>query len=320
MNQKETIDKLKDEIRSRHYSMSTEKVYTQRVNEFIRWCISHPNGSHALKIRGYLTDMAVRRRVSASTQNQALNAVVFLYRHVLNISPGEIGDFPRAKRPRRLPVILSKEEIKGLLNRIAGQNHLAASLLYGCGLRINECVSLRIKDIDFGNHTIIVRHGKGGKDRYLPLPPSTETELRNQIDAARRWYELDHAEGYAGVQIPDALEKKYKGIGSSWPWFWLFPSHNRSVDPRSGVYRRHHMHHSALQKAIKRAGIAAKIAKHFGPHDLRHSFATHLLESGTDIRKIQELLGHANLKTTMIYTHVSTKGAAGVASPLEAIA
>lgn len=318
MNSQQVKQQLVNEIRRRHYSMSTEKIYLLRAMEFMAWCRSHPAGSSEVKIRGYLTDLAVRRRVSASTQNQALNAVVFLYKHVLRQDVGTIGDFPKAKRPRRLPVVLSKPEVAALLSRMKGQSRLAAALLYGCGLRINECVSLRIKDVDFDRQTIVVRQGKGKKDRYLPLPPSEASALKHQIDQARRYYEMDQLEGHAGVQIPDALERKYSNIGTSWPWFWLFPSHNRSTDPRSGIYRRHHVHHSALQKAIKRAGQAAKIQKHFGPHDLRHSFATHLLEGGTDIRTLQELLGHKDLKTTMIYTHVMHRGSS-VISPLETL-
>lgn len=317
MKKNQAIDRLRDEIRRRHYAMSTEKVYVLRVREFSSWCRAHPNGSHELKIRGYLTDMARRRNVSASTQNQALNAVIFFYKNVLRIEPGEIGEFPRAKRPKRLPVVLSRHEVRSLLDRLTGRNRLSAALLYGCGLRISECVSLRIKDIDFDRHQINVRHGKGGKDRYLPLPSTEVSALHHQIEEAAKWYRIDKDEGYSGVEIPYALEKKYRNIGDSWPWFWLFPSHSRSTDPRSGVYRRHHMHHSALQKAIKRAGKSAGITKHFGPHDLRHSFATHLLEDGTDIRTLQELLGHAHVSTTQIYTHVLNRGSSGVISPLE---
>ena len=266
----------------------------------------------------FLTDLAVRRHVSASTQNQALSALVFLYRHVLAIDLDWLDDLVRAKRPQRLPVVLTREQVAAVLEQLAGVRWLMGSLLYGAGLRLLECLRLRVKDLEFESCQIIVREGKGQKDRATMLPAVVVEPLQRHLVAVREAHQHALARGWAGVEMPYALARKYPGADKQWPWQYVFPAPRPSVDPRSGARRRHHLHESVLQRAVKAAVRRAGIAKHVGCHTFRHCFATHLLEDGYDIRTVQELLGHKDVRTTMIYTHVLNRGALAVRSPLDA--
>lgn len=257
------------------------------------------------------------RPVSASTQGVALNAIVYLYQHVLKIDVGDFSGFKPARQPRRLPTVLSRNEVAALLGHMSGMHWMVAALLYGSGLRLAECLSLRVKDVDFDRHIITVRDGKGAKDRAVMLPSSVADPLRHHIEDVRRIHAQDLAAGYGSVYLPHALERKYPRAAYEFGWQFIFPASKIGACPRTGELRRHHIHDSAVSKALKAARQSARILKHAGAHTLRHSFATHLLESGTDIRTIHELLGHADVSTTQIYTHVATRGAAGVTSPLE---
>jgi integron integrase len=269
-------------------------------------------------LQDFLSYLAVERKVSASTQNQALNAIVFLYRHVLEKEIGEKElNAVRARYKRRLPVVLTLKEALAIFDHLSGVQRIMAMLTYGCGLRLQECLSLRIKDIDLEQNIVIVRSGKGDKDRRTILPESLKDDLIAQISEVRSLYDRDREKGINGVYLPGALERKYPNAGKEWAWFWLFPSQLLSVDPRTHTVRRHHMHPASLQKAFKAAVAKSGITKQASVHTLRHSFATHLLENGYDIRTIQELLGHTNLQTTMIYTHVASKNILGVQSPLD---
>jgi integron integrase len=268
-------------------------------------------------VRRFLEHLAVERRISASTQNQAFSALLFFFERVLERPLGDLRGTLRARRGTRLPVVLSRDELARLLARLNGTFHLMASLMYGTGLRLMECCRLRVKDVDFERGQIIVREGKGDKDRVVMLPARLEGPLREHLARVRSVFEGDRRAGLNGVWLPDALAVKYPQAGIEWAWQWVFPSRKLSEDPRGGVWRRHHVHENAVQKAIKAAGFFAGIEKPVHCHRLRHSFATHLLEAGTDIRTVQELLGHARLDTTMIYTHVMTKPGIGVRSPLD---
>lgn len=256
-------------------------------------------------------------QVAASTQNVAFNALLFLYRDVLEVELPPIEGVLRAKRPTRLPVVFSPDEVKRVLQHVSPSHHLMASLLYGCGLRLMECVRLRIKDIDFEYSQITIRDGKGLKDRQTMLPQSLREPLQEQLSRARLLHDLDRSENRAGVYLPSALARKYPNAARSWEWFWVFPSGRLAVDPRSKVVRRHHIAEDAVQRAIKSAIAKAGVAKHGSCHTLRHSFATHLLENGYDIRTVQELLGHSDVRTTMVYTHVLARGGKAVRSPLD---
>jgi integron integrase len=259
----------------------------------------------------------VEKKVSASTQNQALNAIVFLYRYVLDKNiDGEISAV-RARQSKRFPVVLTTDEVHEIFNRMSGVHWLMANLIYGCGLRLKECLALRVKDIDLQQNIIIVRGGKGDKDRRTMLPEVLKDDILKHTSEARKVYDRDRLESQNGVYLPHALDKKYPNAGKEWAWFWLFPAQSVSIDPQTLIVRRHHMHPSSLQRAFKTAVTMAGIPKQASVHTLRHSFATHLLENGYDIRTIQELLGHSNLQTTMIYTHVATKNILGVRSPLD---
>lgn len=313
----ETLTAARNVLRFQHKAYRTEKSYLHYMRRYAYWCRDHAALSHEDKIRGFLTDLAVRGNVSASTQSVALNAVAFLYRHVLKIEVGDFSGFKPARQPRRLPTVLSKDEVAALLGHLSGIHWMIAALLYGSGLRLNEALSLRIKDVDFGRHIITVRDGKGAKDRAVPLPGPVAEPLRHHIEDVKRMHAQDLAAGYGSVYLPHALERKYPRAAYEIGWQFVFPASKIGACPRTGELRRHHIHDSAVSKALKAARKAARITKHAGAHTLRHSFATHLLESGTDIRTIQELLGHADVSTTQIYTHVATKGAAGVTSPLE---
>lgn len=319
MNLAQTLEAARNAMRFQHKSIKTEKSYIGWIERFARWCTAHPDGSHESKIRGFLTHLARDGKVAATTQNQALNALVYLYRHVLRQDVGDCSGFHPARQPRHLPTVLSRDEVAALLGHLSGIHWMIGALLYGSGLRLSECLSLRVKDIDFGRGIITVRDGKGAKDRAVMLPSSVSEPLRHHIDNVQRIHAQDLARGYGSVYLPYALERKYPRAAYEIGWQFVFPASQIGACPRTGVLRRHHLHESAVSKALKAACRAARIVKRCGAHTLRHSFATHLLESGTDIRTIQVLMGHAHVSTTQIYTHVATKGAAGVTSPLESI-
>jgi len=268
------------------------------------------------EVKDFMTYLAVEQKIAASTQNQAFNAILFLFRHTLNKDISDIADAVRAKRNRRLPVVLTRGEIDRLFDHMDGVNRLMARLIYGCGLRLQECLQLRIKDIDLEREAVTVRSGKGDKDRETVLPPSLKQDLGVHLEGVSAMYNADRTSGAPGVMLPGALERKYPNAGKEWAWFWLFPSRTNSTDPKTGILRRHHIYRGNLQKAVKAAVKRAEISKRITIHTLRHSFATHLLEKGYDIRTIQDLLGHTDLRTTMVYTHVASKNRHGVVSPL----
>lgn len=314
------LDQLRREIRTRNYSIRTEHTYVEWNKRFVLYHNRrHPTEMGAPEINAFLSHLACDRNVSASTQNQALNAIVFLYKHVLKREVGSLGDVIRAKRPRKLPEVLSAEEIERLFRHVDGTAKLMLALLYGTGMRIIELVRLRVKDIDVATKSILIRRGKGAKDRRALLPPKTIKPLQERLARVKTLHQQDLRDGYGEVFLPYALEVKYPNLNKDWGWQYVFPSRKRSVDPRSGKTRRHHVYESVLQKAIQTARRKAGIAKPVHAHTLRHSFATNLLKNGTDIRSIQELLGHQDLKTTQIYTHVLNTGPLGVTSPLEHI-
>jgi len=277
----------------------------------------HPRTLHAKDVRAFLDHLAAERNVAASTQNQALNALIFLYEHVLDIDLGAIGDFERAQRSRRLPVVLTREEVRAVLGHMQGTNRLVALLLYGSGLRLTEALRLRVKDIDTAYGQILVRDGKGRKDRRTVFPKRAAEPLQRHLRKVKVLHEEDCADGYGAVFLPDALARKYPNAATDWTWQYVFPARGRSVDPRSGIERRHHRSDSAVQRAVKKAVEAAQVNKRASCHTFRHSFATHLIEDGYDIRTVQELLGHDDLRTTMVYTHVLNRGGRGVQSPLD---
>lgn len=320
------LDQLRECLRYRHYSLSTEKSYVYWVRFFVRWsaraggAMRHPRDMSAADVQAFLTMLASERHVSSSTHNQALSALLFLYRDVLNTGLPWMQDIQRPQQPKRIPSVLTQAEVGALLAQMQGTEALLARLLYGTGMRLMEGIRLRIKDVDFDRKVIVVRQAKGNKDRVVMLPHSLLDTLRQQLLHARAVWEKDRQSGQAGVEVPDALEVKYPKVGQSWGWFWLFPAQGTSVDPRSGVIRRHHVFEERLQRAIKRATPLAGIAKQVSVHTLRHSFATHLLQAGTDIRTVQELLGHSDVSTTMIYTHVLKVAAGGTSSPLDSLA
>jgi integron integrase len=312
------LDQVRDAVRVRHYSYRTEQAYVGWIKRFILFHGKrHPAEMGAEEIRRYLTALAVQRRVSASTQNQALAALLFLYRDVLGREPGWIDGVVRAKQPQRLPVVLTRSEVARLLAALGGTMWLVAVLLYGGGLRVIEALGLRVHDLDLHRGEILVRHGKGGRDRVTVLPGAAAAPLAAHLEGVRRRHAADLAAGYGAAHLPDALARKYPGAGREWGWQWLFPAARICTDPRFGPPTRHHLHESAVQKAIHAAARRAGIPRLVGPHTLRHCFATHLLEDGYDIRTVQELLGHRDVKTTMIYTHVLNRGGRGVSSPAD---
>lgn len=312
------LDQVRERIRYKHYSHRTEKAYLGWIRQFIRYHgLRHPKTMGAPEVERFLSALANDRDVSASTQNQALSALLFLYSEVLGIELPWMGGISRPKRPRRLPVVLSKDEVYCLLTQMDGVTGLMAQLLYGTGMRLMECVRLRVKDVDLARREIVVRQGKGGKDRITMVPERLGVPLQSQLLRARATWDADRAKRRAGVELPHALAAKYPGACTTWGWSWVFPAPTLSRDPRSGVIRRHHLHEERLQRAIKRAIRSAGISKPASTHSLRHAFATHLLEAGADIRTIQELLGHRDVSTTMIYTHVLNRGRVGVPSPLD---
>jgi integron integrase len=301
----------------KHYSVRTEEAYVNWVKRYIFFHDKrHPAEMGAQEVEAFLTHLAVKENVAAATQNQAFSALLFLYRQVLHQDLGSI-DALRAKRPRRLPTVLTKEKTLRLIGCLSGTHQLMAKLLYGSGLRLMDCLRLRVKDLDFERRAIIVRDGKGAQDRVTMLPDSLIPLLQEHLQRVKALYEHDLVRGYGSVYVPDALARKYPNANREWGWQYVFPSSRLSRDPRSGVTRRHHRHESSLQKAVKEAARLAGIVKPVGPHTLRHCFATHLLEAGYDVRTVQELLGHKDVKTTMIYTHVLNRGGLAVRSPLD---
>lgn len=310
------MERVRATLRVKRYSLRTEKTYCYWIRFFIRFHrMRHPATMAASEVRQFLEYLAIERRVAASTQNQALNAIVFLYRHVLDQPLADIGMFSRAKRPQRLPVVLSHQEVMNTLEHLSGSMHLIASLMYGSGLRVSEACRLRVKDIDFAQSVITVRSGKGNKDRTTLLPPSCEAALHAHIQLAEQQLTSRIATNATPVSLPYALDRKYPNAGVSLAWQWLFPASRPCFDADNRVVL-HHIHTSAVQKAVKHAMRSSSLTRPGSCHSLRHSFATQLLSQGTDIRTVQELLGHKSIETTQIYTHVLGNGFAGVRSPL----
>ena len=313
------LDQVRDALRIRHYAYRTEQTYIDWIKRFIFFHKKrHPKEMGAPEISAFLTYLAQERHVAASTQNQALSALLFLYKNVLQQELEPLPNLVHAGRPKHLPTVLTHEEALEVIGRMAGKPRLMACLLYGSGLRLMECLRLRVKDIDFGSHQIVVREGKGEKDRVTVLPDSVIPELQIVLRDGKALHEKDLREGFGEVALPYALGVKYPNAGKEWGWQYAFPASQRSIDPLSGVIRRHHLDESVLQHAVREAARQTSIPKPISPHTFRHSFATRLLQSGYDIRTVQELLGHKDVRTTMIYTHVLQRGAGAVKSPLDA--
>lgn len=307
-------------LRAEHYALKTEKAYVQWVRRFVTYYHGQrPSEMGAAEIHQFLSHLAINERVAASTQNQALSAIAFLYRKVLKKEPGDFSDFPRARQPKRLPVVLSRPEVQALLSRMDGPEGLVGRLIYGTGMRVSEALRLRVQDLSFDRNEITVRASKGDKDRRVPLPASLKAELHQHLDGRRHQVETDREKGAHEAPLPDALVRKYPGAPYEWKWQFVFAASDLSYDPRSESARRHHLHEIRVQRAVRRATDNAGIRTRATPHTLRHCFATHLLETGQDIRTVQELLGHADIRTTMIYTHVLNKGPLGVVSPLDTL-
>ena len=315
--QPKLLDQVREKIRLKHYSYRTEQTYVDWIKRFILFHKKrHPNEMGKTEIEQYLTHLAVDRKVAASTQNLAFNAILFLYRNVLAKDIEDINAV-RAKRPVKIPTVLSKDEARKIINALSGEHQLMTKMLYGSGLRLAECIRLRVQDIDFENSQIVVRDGKGQKDRVTVLPQSIKISIVEHLEKVKQIHEKDSKEGYGEAFLPHGLQRKYVNAAREWYWQYVFPGKSLSVDPRSGEKRRHHVHPNNLQKAVHQAARLSGIPKRISPHTFRHSFATHLLENGSDIRTVQELLGHKNVNTTMIYTHVLRQGARGVKSPLD---
>jgi integron integrase len=315
------LDRMRAAIRVRHYSLATERTYVGWIKRFIYFHQKrHPQDMGAPEVEAFLSALATELNVAASTQNQAMHAILFLYKEVLGVTLPWLDGITRAKVSKRLPVVLTVAEAQALLRRLPRDtNGLIIRLLYGTGMRIQECLRLRIKDVDLARNEIIIREGKGNKDRVTMLPGALVAELTEHIAERRRWHDIDLAKGMADVELPNAIERKYPKAGAEWAWQYIFAAPSYSTDPRTGVVRRHHWCERNIQRAVRVASHAAGIAKLVHPHSLRHSFATHLLEAGYDIRTVQELLGHSDVATTMIYTHVLNKGGRGVVSPLDRV-
>lgn len=313
------LDNVRNVMRVRHYSYETEKIYVYWIKQYIFFHkITHPAEMGAAEVEAFLTHLAVGKNVAASTQNQALAALLFLYKEVLKVDLSWLDSFTAAKKSSRVPVVLTKEEVKSIINQLTGTNWLIANLLYGSGLRLIEALRLRVKDLDFGFKQIVVRDGKGGKDRFTVLPTTLIEPLQKQLRAAQKLHELDLRGGLGSVEMPFALAAKYPNAKTEWAWQYVFPSKSLSINPRSNSKGRHHVSPSSLQKPFKECVRKSRIPKNASPHTLRHSFATHLLQDGYDIRTIQDLLGHKEISTTMIYTHVLQNNRLGVRSPADA--
>jgi integron integrase len=312
------LDQVRDRLRVKHYSICTEHTYVDWIKRYILFHGKrHPKDMAARDVEAFLTHLAVQGRVAASTQNQAKSAILFLYREVLEIQLPWLDNVTQAKAPKRLPVVLTVSEVQAVLSHLTGTHALIASLLYGGGMRLMEAVRLRVKDVEFARREIVVREGKGFKDRVTMLPEAVVALLKAHLAKVKALHDEDLAQGYGEVYLPFALDKKYPNAGREWGWQYVFPSKNFSVDPRSGKTRRHHLDEKGVQRAVKQAVRDAELTKPATPHTLRHSFATHLLQAGYDIRTVQELLGHSDVSTTMIYTHVLNKGGKGMVSPLD---
>jgi integron integrase len=315
------LDRVRTAVRVRHFSRRTERAYLGWIRRFILANGKrHPLEMGAAEVERFLSSLATEAHVSASTQNQALAAIVFLYRQVLEMDMPWLGGLVRAKRPRHLPVVLSREEVMLVLAAMQRTPQLMAALLYGTGMRILECARLRVKDVDFAAHSIVVRRGKGAQDRATMLPQALGVALEEHLLRVRRLWEADLRDGAGWVEVPEALGRKYAGAGRAWGWQWVFPATRQYWDTATGQRRRHHLHESVVQRAVRAAVVRVGLAKPATCHTLRHSFATHLLEDGYDIRTVQELLGHRDVSTTMIYTHVLDRGPAGVRSPIDRVA
>jgi integron integrase len=315
------LDKVRERIRYLHYSIRTEEAYTYWIRSFVRWHgMRHPVDMNREEVESFLSHLANNRNVSASTHKQALSALLFLYKEVLDIDLPWMSDIGRPQTRQRIPTVLSTTEVQNLLACIDGEPGIVCRLLYGTGLRLMEALRLRVKDVDFDRRSIVVREGKGHKDRVVMLPDALTQPLRDQLQRARAFWSADRVAKVPGVWMPDALARKFPRAAESWTWHWVFPSHSLSVDPRSQIRRRHHMYEQRISRALKNGMALAGIHKHVSAHTLRHSFATHLLQAGQDIRTIQELLGHADVSTTMIYTHVINRGGHGAISPLDTLA
>ena len=314
------LDQVREVLRYHHYALKTEKAYVGWIKQFVLFSDKrHPREMGKKEIERFLTHLAINKNVAAATQNQAFNAILFLYKHVLDMPLGDKIDSVRTQKARKLPTVLSKNEVSALLGVMSGSNQLMAKLMYGCGLRLSETVRLRVQDVDFENNYIIVHDGKGGKDRVTVFPATLHEPMQRQLEKARILFDNDLAAGNANVFLPGALAKKYPNAPQSWLWQYVFPSRNLAKDPRSDAVRRHHAHETNIQKAVARARVKAGISKRASPHTLRHSFATHLLESGTNIRVLQKLLGHKDVATTEIYTHVLQENIGAVISPLDVL-
>lgn len=314
------LDRVRLAIRARHYSLRTEEAYVAWIRRFILFHGKrHPLEMGEAEINAFLTDLAVRGGVSASTQNQALAAVLFLYRHVLEKPLPAIADVVRAKRPQRLPVVLTRAQVRAVIGRMGGTPRIAAMLLYGSGMRLLECLRLRVKDVEYGENRIVVRDAKGHRDRVVPFPIVLRAALASGLSRVKGLHERDLAEGFGAVFLPDALARKYPRADREWGWQWVFPADHRSRDPRTQVERRHHLHETIVQRAVKQAVRDVGLSRAASCHTFRHSFATHLIQDGYDIRTVQELLGHKDVKTTMIYTHVLNRGGLGVRSPADVL-
>ena len=312
------LDQVRQKIRYLHYSIKTEQSYIQWIRRYILFHGKrHPKEMGGGEVSSFLNYLVNKENVSASTQNQALSAIIFLYKQILDIDVGEIPEFQYARKPKRLPVVLTQEEVKAVFEYLNEPHKTMVGLMYGAGLRLNECLSLRILDVDFGRSEIVVRRGKGNKDRRTLLPNFVVPGLMIAVDKAERYFDLGQKDGIDHVDLPDALSRKYPNAGKQLKWQFVFASGNTSTDPETGKIGRHHMHTKSVSRAIGNAVKKAKIMKHVTAHVFRHSFATHLLENGYDIRTVQELMGHSNVNTTMIYTHVLNKGGHGVKSPLD---
>lgn len=314
------MDRVVSELRVRHYSIRTEEAYTAWIRRYIRFHHSHPRDLDGDDLNRFLTHLAEHDRVAVSTQRQAMSAILFLYRHVLKTNFEWLDDVVRARQPRRLPNVLSREEVAAVLSHLEGIPQLIVLLLYGTGMRILECLRLRVQDVDFDLGHITIRRPKGGRDRVTMLPESTRDRLRDHLINVRTVHEEDLAAGFGHVYLPDALARKYPHADRDWKWQYVFPAGSRGIDPRSGIVRRHHLHESVIRKGVYAAARSAAIPKKVSCHTFRHSFATHLLMAGHDIRTIQELLGHKDVKTTMIYTHIlGNSGGRGVTSPADTL-
>ena len=314
------LDRYRDRLRAAHYSPMTERAYTYWVTMYSKvGRLPRPDEAAEPRINKFITGLAVNDNVSASTQNQALAAILFLYRHVFGTDVGTMDEIIRAKKPARLPVVMTREEVKRVLSVLNGESKLMASLLYGTGLRLNECLCLRVQDIDFNRNAIQIHEGKGGKDRISMLPEALVTPLREHLERIKILHEQDIKEGWGAVYLPESLSKKFPHAAKEWRWQWVFPQKRRWHNPDDKTEGRFHMDASVMQRAVKDAMTAAGITKHASCHTFRHSFATQLLENGYDIRTVQELLGHSDIRTTMVYTHVLNKGPNAVKSPLDGL-